>query len=89
MGLLFLLRLFVAIVFTVISFSILSLQALTNSLDSAGDYKILYLLGNIDMDPTRTFIPTNSLYFLTPFILAIPLSIAFGNSLLGIFLHIL
>ena len=85
MGVIVFVMIFVAIVFTVISFSILSLQALTNSLDSAGDYKILYLLGNRYGSNKKLLFQQILLYFLTPFILAIPLSIAFGNSLLGYF----
>lgn len=87
MGVIVFVMIFVAIVFTVISFSILSLQALTNSLDSAGDYKILYLLGNRYGSNKKLLFQQILLYFLTPFILAIPLSIAFGNSLLGYFTH--
>ena len=85
MGVIVFVMIFVAIVFTVISFSILSLQALTNSLDSAGDYKILYLLGNRYGSNKKLLFQQILLYFLTPFILAIPLSISFGNSLLGYF----
>lgn len=87
MGVIVFVMIFVAIVFTVISFSILSLQALTNSLDSAGYYKILYLLGNRYGSNKKLLFQQILLYFLTPFILAIPLSIAFGNSLLGYFTH--
>lgn len=66
MGVIVFVMIFVAIVFTVISFSILSLQALTNSLDSAGDYKILYLLGNRYGSNKKLLFQQILLYFLTP-----------------------
>lgn len=85
MGVIVFVLIFVGVVFMIISFSILSLQTSTSTLDSINDYKILYLLGNREKDNKMILLQQILSYFGIPFILAIPLSVALSRSLLGYF----
>lgn len=85
MGVVVFVLIFVGVVFMIISFSILSLQTSTSTLDSVNDYRILYLLGNREKENKAILLQQILSYFAIPFILAIPLSIALSHSLLGYF----
>ncbi|MGT2800357.1 FtsX-like permease family protein [Streptococcus marmotae] len=85
MGVIVLVLIFVGVIFTVITLSILSLQASTNALESVNDYNILYLLGNQRKQNKKIIFQQILAYFLVPMLIAIPLSWALSNSLLGYF----
>lgn len=85
MGVIVLVLIFVGVIFTVITLSILSLQASTNALESINDYNILYLLGNQRMQNKKIIFQQILAYFLIPLLIAIPLSCSLSNSLLGYF----
>ncbi|HEM4765060.1 TPA: ABC transporter permease [Streptococcus suis] len=85
MGVIVLVLIFVGVIFTVITLSILSLQASTNALESVNDYNILYLLGNQRKQNKKIIFQQILAYFLIPLLIAVPLSYSLSNSLLGYF----
>lgn len=85
MGVIVLVMIFIGVVFTVISLSILSLQISTSALDSVNDYYILYLLGNKEKQNKAILFQQVVGYFIIPLLLAIPLAISLSRALLGYF----
>lgn len=85
MGVIVLVLIFIGMIFTVITLSILSLQASTNTLESVNDYNILYLLGSQRKQNRKIIFQQILAYFLMPLLIAIPLSYSLSSSLLGYF----
>ena len=73
---------FIGLIFTIITLTILSLQQLMNALDYANDYELLSTLGAEKGKVNATSLKQIVFYFLTPLILAIPISIAFSKNIL-------
>lgn len=84
-GVVILVLIFIGGIFTVISLSILALQASTHALDSRSDYRILHLLGHPNTETKRLLWQQIISYFAIPLVLTVPLAIALSQSMLGYF----
>lgn len=82
-GVVVLVLIFVGLIFTIISLSILSIQTLASTLDSQRDYDILFLLGS---KQNRGLLFQQILfYFLVPELIGLPAFIALSKGMLGYF----
>ena len=82
-GVVVLVLIFVGLIFTIISLSILSIQSLASTLDSQRDYDILFLLGS---KQNRGLLFQQILfYFLVPELIGLPAFIALSKGMLGYF----
>ena len=85
MGTIIFIMSFVGIVFTILTLSILSIQSSTLALETKMDYEILNYLGSNYKNIRAATIQQNILYFMGPCIVAFPLSLAIGKSIINYF----